>query len=288
MSSHHPNLPPLVSPLWIIDSARKDTLVPTTKYPPVKNQHDSAQHATSKVSSKPMLTRSNSMPPSVLRGLLFALSRVAPPTGSLDFDSKDQENLIRRHGGQLLSLKLMDAMKTDSKINGQRRKCYVVCWGGAPRLELNPFLSQLKRYDICDMVLVTPVWLKICISLQKLVPPSVLSEVLVPSPWPLKMMEANELRVSLTGFSAIEKMALVTLMDGCRVSFSNEMTSNCTHLICKEKAEGLKLQKALEWGLHIVSVDWLYYILQYGYKGDESTGEACEIRFAVNLTDVEK
>ncbi len=235
--------------------------------------------------SKLALSRSHSTLATLFRGLLFALSRVAPPTGTVDFDSKEQESIIRKHGGQILSLKLMDAMKTDSKSSSQRRKCYVVCWGGAPRLELNPILSQLKRNDICDLILVTPIWLKTCISIQKLIPPSRMLEVFAPRALPWKSMEAMDLRVSLSGFTAMEKMALMTLMKICGVCFMNEMTTKCTHLICKQNTPGLKLQKAMEWGLHIVSINWLFYILQYGYSGDDSSREGCENRFALILND---
>lgn len=219
---------------------------------------------------------------------MFALARIAPPTGAVDFDSKDQETLIRAHGGQILTLKLMDAMKADSKNLGHRRECFVVCWGGAPRLELNPILSQMKRHNICDLLLVTPIWLQSCISLQEMVQPSRLPEALVPRTWPFKRMEKKlDLRVSVTGFSAMEKEVLTNLMTTCGISFHNEMTISNTHLICKEKATGLKLQKALEWGLHIVSVEWLYYILQHGFNGKESSKQGCEDQFSLKPADTE-
>jgi hypothetical protein len=185
----------------------------------------------------------------------------------------------------MLTLKLMDAMKMDSKNLGHRRQCFVVCWGGAPRLELNPILSQLKRNNICDLVLVTPVWLKTCITLQKLVQPPRFPEALVPRTWPFKTMEKMNLRVSVTGFSATEKVALMHLTSTCGVSFLNEMTASTTHLICKEKATGLKLQKAVEWDLHIVSAEWLYYVLQHGYNGKDSSKEGCEAQFLLNGID---
>jgi hypothetical protein len=47
------------------------------------------------------------------------------------------------------------------------------------------------------------------------------------------------------------------------------MKSSNTHLICKEKASGLKLEKAIQLGLHIVSFDWLHHILEHGYDGKE-------------------
>lgn len=285
ISNHHPNFPPAVSPRWIIDSIRKNVLAPTSKYPPMRVRNSSVKPATVK-RIKSSFVRSHSTTTSIFRGSLFALSRIAPSGGAVDFDSKQQESLIKTHGGQILTLKLLDAMRVDAKNEGQRRRCHVVCWGGAPRLDLNPILSQLQRYNICDLTLVTPVWLNTCISAQKLVPPSRLPEVLVPQPWPFRDLKGKDLRVSITGFMSTEKAALVHIMEVCGISFLNEMTSSSTHLVCKEQATGLKLERALEWGLHIVSVKWLYYVLQHGYHGENNsfTG-GCEVKFSLNLAD---
>jgi hypothetical protein len=41
----------------------------------------------------------------------------------------------------------------------------------------------------------------------------------------------------------------------------------------------------VEWGLHIVSVEWLYYILQYGYNRKDSSKDGCEDQFLLDSTD---
>jgi hypothetical protein len=229
--------------------------------------------------------------------LLFALSRVAPPENAVDFDSKEQETLIKGHGGQLLTLKLMDAMKTDyqqqqqqqqqqqskkrrtsssgtaattTSGGGQRRKCHVLCWGGTPRLELNPILSQLQRYNICDLILVTPMWLQTCISMQRILDPSLMPKLFIPCSWPLKKLTDTNLRVSVTGFSPTETMALATLMKVCGISFLNDVTNKNTHLLCQGGHTTCpKVRKAQELSLQIVSIDWLYYIIQNGYASDD-------------------
>jgi len=48
-------------------------------------------------------------------------------------------------------------------------------------------------------------------------------------------------------------------------------------LVC-EKAEGHKYTKALEWGVHVVSIEWLHHIVKNGYK------EGSEDRFSFNNT----
>lgn len=47
--------------------------------------------------------------------------------------------------------------------------------------------------------------------------------------------------------------------------YTDNLSRKNTHLICKE-ARGAKYVKALEWGLHAVSVEWLYHVMRYGYR----------------------
>jgi topoisomerase (DNA) II binding protein 1 len=56
--------------------------------------------------------------------------------------------------------------------------------------------------------------------------------------------------------------------------YTDNLKSKNTHLICKE-ASGKKYEKACEWGLHVVSVDWLYHVVRFGYI------EGCETKFSL-------
>jgi hypothetical protein len=176
----------------------------------------------------------------------------------------------------------MDAMRADAKNGAQRRKCHVVCWGGRPHLELNPILSQLQRHDLCDLIMVTPMWLQTCVTVQKRVRPEQFPLAFAPQHWPLRKLESS-LSISLTGFQGTEKAALVHLIESIGGTFHDGMKSSNTHLICKEKASGLKLEKAIQWGLHIVSIDWFHHIVEHGYGGKEQAKGGCENRF--NLRD---
>jgi hypothetical protein len=276
VTSYHANSPPAVSPIWVLESWKQNLLATPSKFPPIKTAAVLTKHKS--VDSKTSLSKKKSAS-SVFRGSLFSLVRIAPPGWAVDFDSKEQESLIKAHGGQILTLKLMDAMGVDAKNGGQRRQCFVVCWGGRPRLDLNPILSQLQRNDVCELVLVTPVWLRACIMVQKLVRLERMPLALMPQPWPLRKLESN-LSISLTGFQGTEKAALIQLIKSIGGTFHNEMSSSNTHLICKEKASGLKLQKAIEWGLHIVSIDWVDHIVEHGYGGKEKAKGGCEVRFS--------
>jgi hypothetical protein len=44
------------------------------------------------------------------------------------------------------------------------------------------------------------------------------------------------------------------------------MRVSTTHLIFRESS-GQKYEKALEWKLHVVTIDWLYPCAEYGYDG---------------------
>ena len=103
----------------------------------------------------------------IFRGCMFALVRIAPPSNVIDFDTKALEQSIKRNGGQMVSLKLIDALRVDvararsatrnsifgaaanvvtasgdpalskaakssqhlNQSSSNKRICYVVCWG---------------------------------------------------------------------------------------------------------------------------------------------------------------
>jgi hypothetical protein len=268
-------MPSAVSPAWVLESCKNNVLALPCRFPPVElaptNEKDT------KMPSKLNLSRSNSAS-AVFRGCLFSLVRIAPPNWAVDFDSRKQESFIKSHGGQMLSFRLIDAMRVDASKSGQRRKCHVVCWGGRPQLQLNPILSQLKRDDLCDIALVTPMWIQTCIRTQKRVSTEAIPLALMPQPWPLRKQEST-IFVALTGFSGTEKIALSFLIKSIGGSVTEDMNKTNTHLLCKQKANKLKVEKASQWGMHIVSIDWLSHILEHGFCGIEKEKIGCEHRF---------
>jgi NAD-dependent DNA ligase len=206
----------------------------------------------------------------------------------VDFDSKKQEQTIKAHAGQMVSLKLiammrMDAVKSDD--TGGKRKCFVVCWGGFSQthMELNPILSQLKRYNLCDMEFVSPIWLQTCISVQKRVHSNRIRCAFEPQTWPFRRLELpdkmKQIQISLTGFQGSEKAAIIHLTNACGATFLDSMSNAATHLICK-RSGGAKYEMAIKWGIHAVSVEWLYHVVQYGYGGKDESKIGCELAFA--------
>jgi hypothetical protein len=317
----HPNCPVSVSPRWIVSCWKDDKLHAPGNFVP---QYQAA--VVKKELSKKELSKStneeklNPKAAVLFRGSVFVMLRVAPPVGAVDFDSQQIEQSIRSHAGQMLSLKLLEALKVDRRaaakdkdknVNGSKRKCYVVCWGHtghtASQLSIHPLLSQVRRHDLCDLVQVTPVWLQTCCSEEKVVGVDRCPIILSPQKWPIQSLiidngnkndggfakenkgskgsgasstKGSKLRVSVTGFSGSRRSAIIHLIQAMGATYDDSMRTSTTHLIFRESS-GPKYEKALEWKLHVVTIDWLYHIAEYGFNGkNDKKGFGCESRFS--------
>ena len=297
VSAHHSNFPPIVSPLWVIESYKHGMMQSVSAYPPTKGEHIESNPMKSTIKSTKKLASTTSNV-SIFRGCLFSLVRSSALIDSeqsevvnrdnMEFDAKDLESLITSHGGQFLSNKLMGALRADKENNkaSPKRKCHVVCWGLAPpQLESNPLISQLQRQNLCEIILVTPIWVQASITAKKRIQLDRMPLVLAPQPWPMKSVIKNptkslRLEIALTGFQGSEKLIVIHLIEAMGGVYHETMSSANTHLVFKKNPSGLKLEKALEWGLHVVSIRWLYHILRYGYDGSAGReGAGCETRF---------
>jgi hypothetical protein len=268
---HSQNGPRFVSPGWIMDSWQAGELLDTTQYTPQYRQIVKVQKA-----DQGKLTKASTL----LKGALFALMRVSPPSWAVDYDQNELEKIIRSHGGQLLSLKLLEAFKVD-RVGADKQKqrmCYVVCWGSytRPHLDIHPLLAQVKRHNLCEMLEVTPLWLRTCLSEDRLLSASGLPMIFTPSSRPIYCLTKDDdkcstpPRISITGFSGSRRTAIIHLVQAMGADYMDSMSKNTTHLICRE-ASGQKYDKAVQWKLHIVTVDWLYFIAENGLStGSES------------------
>lgn len=289
--------PVFVSPRWVLESWSNGSLKDPIKYAPLYGKVVEK----SKPVEKAAKASSAQLSP-VFKGCVFALLRVAPPPGAVDFDSKELERSIRAHSGQILSLKVVDALKVDRHDGGSgnrrrsKRKCYVVSWGGytAAHLEMHPLVAQIKRHELCTVHLVTPIWLFTCVTERRAVTPTRVPDLFVPSLRPLHSLQLKEksstnasapLRISITGFSGSQRTGLGHLIDALGAAFDDSMRTSTTHLVCG-KADGQKYEKALQWKLKIVSVEWLYHVAKFGYSGENGKdGAGCEARFPVDAMD---
>jgi hypothetical protein len=282
----HPNYPAIVSPSWTIKSWEKGELEDPERFTPkyVKKAPKVTKPKTTKKSEAS----------SLFRGSLFAFLRIAPPHEVVDFDRDELEGISVSNGGQLLSAEHVAALRSDSARGAQRRQCYVVCWGSFDKsnLSIHSLVSQLKREDIAEVVLVTPVWLKTCAAESKVIPVARCPEMFSPDSTPLrkiglvsqgKKMEEEEpsIRITVTGYSGIRRKALKFLIEAMGAYYDDSLRPCTTHLICREPS-GPKYEKAKEWKIHVVSIEWLYHVAEFGYQGAKkrsSKESGCELTF---------
>jgi hypothetical protein len=175
-------------------------------------------------------------------------------------------------------------LKTDQRRqDASRRTCYVVFWGGytPTHISIHTLLSQLQKQDLCKLVLVSVIWLKTAIADGKL--PSLIDRrpvLFQPRPWPLQLL-SKDLKLAVTGFVHSDRTAVIQLIRAVGASYTESMKPKNTHLICRD-AKGPKYEKAIEWRLHVVSIDWLYHVVQYGYGGQNGTVKTgCENEFSL-------
>jgi len=257
---HLPNEVVLVTKRWVVSSWTKNELIDPSCYKPkrtlevpkvlkVKKQ----QSSNTKVSS------------SLFRGCTFCLVRLLPPKDCVDFDSEELESTISKCGGQMLTNKLIQALQRDkSRADFQKRPCYALCWGGDTKLvaTMNPLLTQVQTEGLCNVVHTNPLWVQTAIADKRL--PSTTRQLFQPMPWPMMRFDSKpKVRIAVTGFSGSERTAIVQSLGVMGATYTPNMKPDNTHLICKH-AKGLKYEKALEWKIKVVRLDWLFHVAQYG------------------------
>ena len=87
----------------------------------------------------------------------------------------------------------------------------------------------------------------------------------------------KKLLVSVTGYQGANRYTIRSMVNEIGADWSDNLSRRNTHLVC-EKAEGQKYTKALEWGIHVVSIEWLRRIVKYGYE------EGSEDKLSLNNT----
>ena len=228
----------------------------------------------------------------VFRGAIFVLIRPTPPEGGADWKVAEYEDTIKMNGGQVLNqgiLKAIQRAAESSEGAHSRRTCYVVSTGGYPREEnavFNPILGELMKAELCYVEFVTPIWVLTCVAEQRESPPGKHPPLFEPSPHHiLRLPSSANLVVAFTGFVGFERAGVRHLLQFIGAKYTENMTTANTHLICKA-ASGPKFKRALEWGIKVVTPDWLYHLARYGCGGRTSgdTEAGHELRFSVSDT----
>uniref|UniRef100_A0A6B2L559 BRCT domain-containing protein n=1 Tax=Arcella intermedia TaxID=1963864 RepID=A0A6B2L559_9EUKA len=115
---------------------------------------------------------------------------------------------------------------------------------------------QLARYRTIPIL--SPEWVKECWRSEKLVP---IKEYL------LKPFAGCA--VSVTGLSAATRNEIQRLIKEYGGEYTANLTKRCTHLISR-MPQGIKYRYALEWGIHCVSVNWLFDSINAQVCADET------------------
>jgi len=75
--------------------------------------------------------------------------------------------------------------------------------------------------------------------------------------------------ISVTGLSASTRTEIQRLVKAYGGEYTPNLTKRCTHLI-SQQPQGIKYRYALEWGIHCVSVHWLFDSINNQVCGDET------------------
>lgn len=287
VSLYHPNGPAAVSPFWMVSSWKDTTLAPAASFPPRKAVAKQVSKMKAAKPSKGKRPQSN-----VFQGSVFALLRITPPEGSVDFDVQELEICITSNGGQLLSSELLEALRADkTSKDSQLRNCHVVCWGGysSAHLMVHPLLSRVEKEKLCVVMPVTPVWLYASSADRKLLNPTKHPNLFQPQTWSIRHLPDSKrgkesgIKVCVTGFVGSERTGIIQALRVIGAEYTENLRNTNTHLICKEST-GAKYEKAVKWGLYVVSVQWLYHIMQHGYDGknvENKSDDGCEDKFSL-------
>jgi twin BRCT domain len=273
---YHPNGPAYMSPRWVVESWKAQQLQPPHRFEPRKRKK------IIKPASGNLMTvssRQDSM--GLFRGTIFCIIRIAPPEGCADWNTEELESTICSHGGQMLSLKVLDALRSDqSKHDTARRTVYVVSWGGYSSLHasLHPMLAHIQKENLCSVVPVSPVWLKTVIVEQRMAIPNRRPILFQPQAWPFAMI-SKSIQIAVTGFAGSERTGMMHLIQAMGATYTANLKPQNTHVICKE-SKGPKYIKAIEWKVHTVTVEWLYHVARYGFLHHDGS---IEKRFGVTV-----
>jgi len=297
----HPKGPICVTVEWALTSIYHQTKIAAPPFPPepqsnvqlskrkARGSSGSAgsNNNTGSIVTKQKSNKKSKQPTSsIFRGDVFAIVPMKPMDGTLDFRLEDMESTIVSNAGLLLSKSLLLAIKKDAKsatalTTNPDRKYFVVSprWCQLDCATSFPLLAELSKVGI-QVVPVSPVFVASCIENNYKYDPEEYPLLFQPQTWSIRLWKPPSEKgrakflISVTGFVDSSRYGIMSMLKEIGAAFTDNLSRKNTHLICKE-AQGAKYTKALEWGLHAVSIEWLYHIIRYGY------GEGSEVRFSL-------
>jgi len=290
---HHPNSPVAVSPEWITTSAKMKCHQNPSLFPPSCNQKNPPKPMILKAAQ---LVNNELCKEQLFQGAIFKFAfqenSKKKDLNQNIFDPDQIEKLITSNGGMMLSKKIFSILQKNIKSRNASEKstvvksnrvCYIVNMG--QNFVLNDFVqsdslvSRVEKEGLCVFEQVTPIWIQACVSNKIEIQPRSYP-MLFQFKWPpCRLPSSAKLKVSVSGFQNSERIGMKHMLLAIGAEFTENMRNTNTHLICKE-AKGPKYHKAIEWGLHVVTAQWMYHIAQHGYH--EANG--CEKQFSISFS----
>lgn len=281
---YHPNSPTVIAPEWIISCLQQKQLVNTSDFP--ARRRVTTLKVKKKVSQTPIRKNIKQL---IFNGFLF---HILPPqqnhvsSVNVTFHADNIEKMIASHGGQILSkdgIRVLQRVSNNSNTNpnsstsasptqvkNEKRKCYLVHLSGPfdleKTIEKDALLRHISQRNLCNMIPVNAIWLQTCEASKMGIDPCQHEELFVPQSLPFrKLKNGIKLKVAVTGFMGAQRTAIRFTLVAIGAEYTENMSKENTHLICKEPT-GPKYLKAVEWGLHVVTEDWLFHIVQFGHE----------------------
>ncbi|KAF9007398.1 hypothetical protein BDQ17DRAFT_1237797 [Cyathus striatus] len=121
------------------------------------------------------------------------------------------------------------------------------------RAELDPSLKLKYR---------TECWLERCIFEDRVCPPEDHISF-VPLGIEMPIRGAERIVMSISGFGESEAVGIKRLIRGLGITLAGSFSRKSTHLLC-QCGVGLKFEKAKEWGVPVISVEWLAEMTRSG------------------------
>ena len=314
----------VVGPSWLLASCRARQLQPPLRYQPRARRVDADRQSQEHQPQQGYLMNTDSddtiesserktarHPPqhrrsqdNIFKGAFFAFVRPTPPNWSFDWNVADISATVTRLGGTIINSSIVNALR---KVAGSatadfqsssalpenalqsEKVCYLVSSGGYPQHQnaaFQPLIGEVMKEKLCRVDLVTPLWIQACVAERRYLPFCSHPYIFQPQSYNLSRLPSTiHIRVAVSGFVGCERTGIRILLEAIGATYTDNMSRSNTHLITKTNA-GTKYQKAVEWGLKIVTLKWLKHIIQYGYCGENGKCQnvGCEDYFSFRDT----
>ena len=293
IGEHHPNHPAILSPQWIIQSLIHQSHQSYSKYSarrieppkPKLNLQQTPSFRSSKIPKTKSKSKTKLKSSMIFQGMIFCIIPCSSSENYFNTSVSVLEDKICSNGGVMISKRIVEALLKDAKkqknqpssLFQQRVVCVVFMGRMVPNFtNRNAWLTIIEQQNCCPLIPVNPNYIQCCINEELEFSPDLHPILFQPQLYPLRRLplhffdssskQASKIVAAVSGFVGIERFGIMQMIKHMGAEYTENLTKSNTHLICK-KAEGPKYERGLIWSIHVLSVDWLYHILKYGYGG---------------------